>query len=347
MKKNISIIGASGYSGAELLSLLVHHPGVTVTHLFANSSAGKRVDELYPKFRGAGDRHLRGVGHLVYEEYSLDKVLNDDLVFLALPSGEAMNYVPALFEAGKKIIDLGGDFRLQDTSLYQTYYKHEHQAAAYLSKAVYGLPEWNIREIKTAQLIANPGCYVTSALLPILPLLKEKLIQPNDIIISSLSGVSGAGKKSSVDFSFTELNETVKAYKVGSHQHTPEIETVLSRFGGEPSTITFVPHLIPISRGIYSSMYVVPKQPLANEQIEAVFIKYYSDAPFVRLLGNTPPEIAHVQHSNYIDIGWKVYERNNQLILHSVIDNLVKGAAGQAVQNMNIMFGFDETLSLI
>jgi len=341
MKKTISIIGASGYSGAELLKILLRHPHCTVSRVFANSSAGKRVEELYPKFRQTA------VGHLVFEEYSIDKVLNDDLIFIALPSGEAMNFVPALVDAGKKVIDLGGDFRLQDPLLYTKYYKHEHKASAYLSKAIYGLPEWNRQNIQSAQVIANPGCYVTSVLLPLLPLIKEDLIESNGIAISSLSGVSGAGRSASIDLSFTETNESVKAYKVGVHQHTPEIETVLNDFGGMKSTVTFVPHLIPVTRGIYSSIFARPKETISFEQIELAYKKYYSQTPFVRLIGSSVPELKHVQNTNFCDIGWKMYERNQQIILHSVIDNLTKGAAGQAIQNMNLMFGFEETIGLM
>ncbi|MBI5463565.1 MAG: N-acetyl-gamma-glutamyl-phosphate reductase, partial [Ignavibacteriales bacterium] len=322
MKKHISIIGASGYSGAELLKILLGHPEVTVTKVFANASSGKRVDELYP--------HFRNRTALVYEEYAREKVINDDLIFIALPSGEAMNFVPELISAGKTVIDLGGDFRLKDPQLYTKYYKHDHKAQAQLAQAIYGLPEWNKKNISSAQLIANPGCYVTSALLPLLPLVKEGLIEPHGITISSLSGVSGAGRSSNVDLSFTEVNESVKAYKVGTHQHTPEIETVLRDFAGAEATVTFVPHLIPITRGIYSSIYAVPKGTITTEQIDAVYRQYYGNAPFVRLLGSAVPEIKHIQYTNYIDIGWKVYERNGQIILHSVIDNLVKGAAGQA-----------------
>ena len=341
MKKDISILGASGYSGAELLSILLHHPYINVSRVFANSSAGKKVNELYPVFRSTY------VGNLVYEEYSPDKVASDDLIFIALPSGEAMHYVPALVDSGKKVIDLGGDFRLQDTSLYQRYYKHDHTAAGYLPKAIYGLPEWNKEKIAGAQLIANPGCYVTSALLPLLPLVKENLIEPKGITISSLSGVSGAGRKSSVDFSFAEVNESVKAYKIGTHQHTPEIETVLKDFGGPDAVVTFAPHLIPITRGIHSSIFATPKPGVTNEKIESAYDQYYASAPFVRLIGDAEPEIKNVQYTNYIDIGWKVYERNDQVILLSVIDNLVKGAAGQAVQNMNLMFGLTETEGLL
>ncbi len=338
MKKRVSIIGASGYSGTELLKILLRHPNIEVTHVFANSSAGKRVDELYP--------HFRAVTNLVYEEYSIEKVMSDDLIFIALPSGEAMNFVPALIDAGKKVIDLGGDFRLHDTQFYTKYYQHEHKAEKYLSTAVYGLPEWNKQKIQSAQLIANPGCYATSVLLPLLPLIKENLIESTGITISSLSGVSGAGRSSSVDLSFTEINESVKAYKVGVHQHTPEIETVLKDFGNQQSTVTFVPHLIPMTRGIYSTLFTTPKGNISFEQIESAFKKYYSTAPFIRLIGGAVPEIKHVQYTNFCDIGWKVYERNNQIIIHSVIDNLVKGAAGQAVQNMNLVFGCNETFGL-
>lgn len=338
MKKRISILGASGYSGAELMTILLRHPGVEVTKVFANSSAGKRVDELYPRFRSLSDH--------TYETYAPEKVQNDDLVFIALPSGEAMHHVPGLIDAGKRVIDLGGDFRLHETALYTKYYKHEHAAEAYLAKAVYGLPEWNKERIRTAQLIANPGCYVTSALLPLLPLVKAGLIAPAGITISSLSGVSGAGRSSKVDLSFSEANETVKAYKVGNHQHTPEIETVLEDFGGKPATVTFVPHLIPITRGIYSTIYAAPVGAVTADAVGEALLKQYAGAPFVRLIGSAVPEIKHVQYTNYCDIGWKVYERNGQVILHSVIDNLVKGAAGQAVQNMNLMLGFDETTAL-
>ena len=339
MKKNISIIGASGYSGAELLKILLRHPDVAVTRVFANSSAGKRADELYP--------HFRSLTGLVFEEYSIEKVINDDLIFIALPSGEAMKVVPSLIDAGKNVIDLGGDFRLHDPLLYTKYYKHDHTASRYLSDAVYGLPEWNSANIRSAQLIANPGCYVTSVLLPLLPLVKEELIETKGITISSLSGVSGAGRSVSIDLSFSEANETVKAYKTGIHQHTPEIETVLHDLGGMQSTVTFVPHLIPITRGIYSSIFVTPRGSVSKDQIESAFEKYYSGAPFVRMIGSAAPEIKHVQHTNFCDIGWKIYERNNQIILHSVIDNLVKGAAGQAVQNMNLRFGFGETAGLL
>ncbi len=335
---SVSIIGASGYSGAELLKILLHHPSVSVQKVFANSSAGKHVDELYPAFKQRTN--------LVYQKYSLNEVRDSDIIFIALPSGEAMHIVPELIDAGKRVIDLGGDFRLHDIQLYKKYYQHDHTAEQYLSKAVYGLPEWNKEKIVSAQLIANPGCYVTSALLPLLPMVKEGIIEAKEIIISSLSGTSGAGRSASVEMSFTELNESVRAYKIGTHQHTPEIETVLNNFAGHQSTVTFVSHLIPITRGIYSSIYGRLKKNITDEEVQAAFSKYYSDAPFVRLLGTAAPGIKNVQYTNFCDIGFTVHAENNQLIVLSVIDNLVKGAAGQAVQNMNLMFGCNETEGL-
>lgn len=335
---NISILGASGYSGAELMKRLLRHPHVQIANVFAHSAAGKRVVEVYPAFKHRTD--------LVFQEYALDKVRTSDCVFIALPSGEAMDIVPELIDAQIRVIDLGGDFRLKDTVLYNKFYAHVHTAEKYLRNAAYGLPEWNRDAIVCAQLVANPGCYVTSALLPLLPLLKEGIIDPHGIIISSLSGVSGAGRQSSVSFSFTEINESVKAYKAGVHQHTPEIETALRSFSGTDATVTFVPHLIPITRGIYSSMYAHLARNIDTATIRDIYDRYYAEAPFIRVEASHPPEIKHVQGTNFCDIGFTLHEKNEQLIVFSVIDNLLKGAAGQAVQNMNIMFGFAETEGL-
>lgn len=340
MNHRIAILGASGYSGAELLRILLRHPDVRITDVFAHSSAGRTVEELYPVFRATP------AGPLVFREFSVDAVKDVDLVFIALPSGEAMKHVPALLDAGKRVIDLGGDFRLKDAALYTKYYKHEHTAPSYLPKGVYGLPEWNAEAVRSAQLVANPGCYVTSALLPLLPLLKEGMVRPDGIVISSMSGVSGAGRSASVELSFTEVNESVRAYKAAVHQHTPEIETVLTDLSGRNATVTFVPHLIPVTRGIFSSMYLRPTSPLTSDDVREALTKHYSSAPFVRLLGETSPEIKHVQHTNYIDIGWKPDPRNGTLALFSAIDNLGKGAAGQAVQNMNLLIGANETEGL-
>ena len=334
-----SIIGASGYSGAELIRILLHHNDVEIDKVFANSSAGKRVDELYGAFRGQTE--------LQYEKYSPPAVAGSDLVFIALPSGEAMQFVPELLKANKRVIDLGGDFRLKDPELYEQFYKREHTSKDLLSKAVYGLPEWSPNSIRTAQLVSNPGCYATSAILPLIPLIKESIVEERGIVISSMSGVSGAGRSASLDYSFSEVNESVRAYKVGVHQHTPEIESVIGEISRRPVSVTFVPHLIPITRGINSSIYARLRHPITSDRLAALYDKYYSDAPFVRISAATIPEIKNVNYTNFCDIGFRIDETNSTLIVICVIDNLIKGAAGQAVQNMNIMFGFKETEGLL
>ncbi|HXG37911.1 MAG TPA: N-acetyl-gamma-glutamyl-phosphate reductase [Bacteroidota bacterium] len=335
----VSIVGASGYSGAELFTILLRHKGVTVEKLFANSSAGKAVREVYPRFA----HHVNAM----YEPYALEAACSSDLVFVALPSGEAMNIVPELLQRGKRVIDLGGDFRLRDATVYEQYYKHRHTSASLLTESVYGLPEWNRERIKTAKLVANPGCYPTSATLPLLPLLKHGLIRPDGISISSLSGVSGAGRSASVDLSFAEVNESVKAYKVGVHQHIPEIKQTLEQTTAQSVRITFVPHLLPITRGIYTSIYAQLSRPLTEEEVIDAYNAYYAREPFVRFSSTAIPEIKNVAYTNYIDIGFRLYPENHQIIVLSALDNLVKGAAGQAVQNMNLMFGFDETEGLV
>jgi N-acetyl-gamma-glutamyl-phosphate reductase len=336
---NISIIGASGYSGAELIKILLKHRHVTIKNVFAHNSAGKRVDELYGMFRGQTD--------LVFERYSAGQAADADLVFIALPSGEAMHVVPELLKAKKRIIDLGGDYRLKDVQAYQKYYQREHVSAESLYESTYGLPEWNHAQIKDARLVANPGCYATSAILPIIPMVKENLVEETGIVISSVSGVSGAGRSASLDYSFSEVNESVRAYKVSLHQHTPEIESAIAESASRAVKVTFVPHLIPITRGIYSSIYLRLKKNVEHEEIFSLYKKHYSATPFIRVDGTAIPEIKNVNYTNFCDIGFRIDERNNTLILLSVIDNLVKGAAGQAVQNMNIMLGFKETEGLL
>ncbi len=336
---NVAIVGASGYSGAELVKILLNHQHAKLTKVFANTSAGKRVDELYGMFKGRTD--------LQYEKYSLAEVSNADIVFVALPSGEAMHIVPELLKAKKRVIDLGGDYRLKDIAKYQKYYKREHVSAESVEEATYGLPEWNHKRIKNAQLVANPGCYATSAILPLIPILKEHLVEEQGIAINSLSGVSGAGRSASLEYSFSDVNESVRAYKVAVHQHTPEIEAAISDNISRPVSVTFVPHLIPITRGIYSSIYTRLKKNIDVEHVSSVYKKYYATTPFVRVSDTVIPEIKNVNYTNFCDIGFRIDERNSTLILLSVIDNLIKGAAGQAVQNMNIMFGLKETEGLL
>jgi N-acetyl-gamma-glutamyl-phosphate reductase len=335
---SVSVVGASGYSGAELIKLLIRHPGVRIDKLFANTSAGKKLADVLPTF----NKTL----NVVLESYSVESIAKSDLIFIALPSGEAMSLVPGMLAAGKRVIDLGGDFRLQDTSLYEQYYKRTHAASEILKQSVYGLPEWSSNQIKSAVLVANPGCYPTSAILPIAPLLKEGIIETKGIAVNSLSGVSGAGKSASTDMSFAEVNESVRAYKVGIHQHLPEIRTMLETLSSKSISLSFVPHLLPITRGIYTTIYATIKQQLDDQALLNLYEKYYEKAPFVRCSATAIPEIKNILYTNFIDIGFRVNQKDGQIVVLSAIDNLIKGAAGQAVQNMNIMFGLNETEGL-
>lgn len=339
----VSIVGASGYSGAELYSLLSRHRFAKIDKLFANTSAGKSFFDVFPQFSHNSHQNVNPI----LEQYSPEAACSSDLIFIALPSGEAMRIVPELLQRGKRIIDLGGDFRLKNVSLYEQYYSRQHSSPEHLSHSVYGLPEWNRDAIRKADLVANPGCYPTSALLPLLPLLKEKAIRDDGIAISSLSGVSGAGRSATAEMSFAEVNESVKAYKVTVHQHTPEIKSILSEITGRAVTLSFVPHLLPITRGIYTSIYAPLARDASAERISQIFETHYGREPFIRLFANKIPEIKHVTNTNFVDIGFRIDRDNNMLILMSSLDNLVKGAAGQAVQNMNLMFGFDETEGLL
>jgi N-acetyl-gamma-glutamyl-phosphate reductase len=312
---------------------------VKIDKLFANSSAGKQLHEVHPWFKSRLELPLLS--------YSSGAACTSDVVFIALPSGEAMNIVPDLITHGKRVIDLGGDFRLKDISSYETFYNRKHTAADKVAGAVYGLPEWNKKKIQTSTFISNPGCYPTGAILPLAPLLKEGIIDNKGIAVSSLSGVSGAGRSSSVDLSFVEVNESVKAYKVGVHQHIPEIIATLTEITSRPVALTFVPHLIPITRGIYTSIYATVGAHVTASDVLDAYRKYYSNAPFVRIVGSAVPELKNVVATNYIDIGFHCYPENNQLIIFSAIDNLIKGAAGQAVQNLNLLMGYEETEGLL
>ena len=333
-----AIIGASGYSGAELLRLLVPRSDVEILQLVAASSAGKHVTELYPAFAQTLD--------LQYESFESASFEHVDVAFVALPSGEGMKIVPGLLESVDKVIDLGGDFRLQSAALYKEFYKHEHTAKELLTDAVYGLPELNAGDIARARLVANPGCYPTSIILALLPALKSGLITSDGIVINSLSGVSGAGRSASLELSFTEVNENIRAYKIGSHQHIPEIQTVLEHATGSPVSFSFIPHLVPITRGIYSTIHASLDAAVSEEEVRRLYESFYRDAPFVRITHHIP-QIRDVARTNFCDIGLNILPRTRQIVLTSVIDNLVKGAAGQAIQNMNIMFHLPQQEGLL
>lgn len=335
----VGVIGSTGYAGAELVRILCGHPEVTLTILTSRQYAGVNFDSVFPAMEGSVS--------LLCEELSIDRVCeNSDVVFTALPHKLPMEFVPEILRQGKKVIDLSADFRFKNAATYETHYQY-HTAKDLLEKTVYGLCEVNFDQIKNTDLVGAPGCYPTSVLLPLVPLLKDGLIDPNAIIADSKSGVSGAGRSLSLTAHFCEANESFKAYKVAEHRHNPEMEEVLSLETGRPVKITFVPHLVPMSRGILTTVYANPAKDIRAEDIRACMTAFYSDRPFIRICpGDRLPNTQHVRGTNYCDIGFRLDERNRRLILISAIDNLVKGAAGQAVQNMNIMLGLDETAGL-
>jgi len=335
----VGVIGSTGYAGAELVRILSGHPDVALTMLTSRQYAGVKFDRVYPS--------MTGLVNLVCEEMSLDNVCDKaDVVFTALPHKLPMALVPELLNRGKKVIDLSADFRFKNAATYESFYQ-SHTAKDLLDKSVYGLNEIYFNKIKGATLIATPGCYPTSVLLPLIPLVKSNFVDTTTIIADSKSGVSGAGRFLSLTTHFCEVNESFKAYKVAEHRHNPEMEEVLSLEAGIPIKITFVPHLVPMSRGILTTIYVTPAQDITTDEIRNCLVSFYSDCPFIRLCPeNSLPNTLHVRGTNYCDIGFRVDANNNRLILISAIDNLVKGAAGQAVQNMNIMLGLDETSGL-
>ncbi len=338
---NCAVLGATGYTGVELTKLLLAHPHVRVALLTTRQEKPIALREVLPSV--AKDITLQ------ITPYSFDAVKKKaDVVFLCLPHTEAMTAAEQLLGAGKVVIDLSADFRLRDKKIYEKWYGVNHVAPQYLSRAVYGLCEANKEKIKKADLIANPGCYPTGPSLALIPLLKKKLIGADGIIINAASGVSGAGKKLATATQFCEVDGNYSAYKVNKHQHTPEIEQTLSAAAGKPVKITFVPHLLPISRGILATIYCETTAKATEALIRETLETAYAKAPFVRIkLAGQYPSVKDVQHTNFCDIGVSVNEETGRVVIITAIDNLVKGAAGQAVQNMNLRFGFPETAGLL
>lgn len=335
--KNIGIIGASGYTGSELVRILVHHPEVKIKAITSESHQGKAFSDLHPFFRGIMDQKLISADEIIGMDL--------DLVFLALPHGVSMEYVRKFKQQKFRIVDLSGDFRLDDPATYEQWYDKEHTFKEAFEEAVYGLPELYADKISKARLVANPGCYPTSAILPLAPLVSAGLIDPQRVIIDAKSSVSGAGIKPGETNLFSNVNDNFKAYGLKKHRHSIEIKQVLDRFSKEKNTIQFTPHLLPVDRGILSTIYVQPKSNIEEAPLKQLFKDFYQDKPFVRLCEN-PPAIKDVRGSNFCNIFVDYDSITNNIILVSVIDNLVKGAAGQAVQNMNIMFDFDEKTAL-
>ncbi|MEO5914813.1 MAG: N-acetyl-gamma-glutamyl-phosphate reductase [Luteolibacter sp.] len=335
-----AIVGASGYTGMELLRLLLIHPGVELVAATSRQEAGKSLGSVFPRFQKAPGADL------AFIEPNPDAIAatGAQVAFLALPHGVAAEIARALLDRGLRVIDLSADFRLRDAAVYQEFYDHPHPAPEMLTQAVYGLPEIRAAEIAAAKLVAAPGCYPTSILLPLLPLLRENLIDPATIVANSMSGVSGAGKKADLTLLFCECNESARAYGVPKHRHLSEIEQELSLAAGEKVTISFLPHLIPVNSGIVTTTTAKLRSGVSPEAIGAALDKAYSDASFVRLLGRGGcADTKNVTRTNFIDIGWQVDSRTGRVILMSAEDNLGKGAGGQAVQCFNLMFGMDPT----
>jgi len=342
--KKIAIVGASGYSGEELLKLLLNHPHAELVAVTSRQNAGQTLAQVFPKFAG----HPKSKSLRFVEPKAELLAKQTDVVFLALPHGVAAEFAVPLLNAGCVVIDLSADFRLKSAEIYKEFYAHDHPAPDLLKKSVYGLPEIYRDEIKKSLLIASPGCYPTGILLPAIPLLKTGLVKPAGIIADSLSGVSGAGRKAETDYLFCECNESVRPYGVPKHRHLSEIEEQLSFAAGTKVVIQFTPHLIPVNRGILTTLYLAPEKSADAEKISACYKKAYGGEPFVRLLeGKALPDTKNVTGTNVCEIAWRLDPRTGRLIVMSAEDNLVKGASGQAVQSMNILCGWPETAGLV
>ena len=332
----IGIVGGTGYTGVELLRLLADHPGTRVEVITSRSNAGTPVVDVFPNLRGKFD--------IKFSEPDVDSYQNCDLVFFATPNGVAMGQAKALLDKGIKLIDLAADFRIQDIETWEKWYGEAHACPSLVEQAVYGLPELNRDAIKTASLVANPGCYPTSVILALLPLLQNGLIQPSSIIADCKSGISGAGRNANVATTYSELSESVKAYAVTGHRHLPEIRQIPQSINNE-AELVFVPHLMPMIRGLHATVYADANNTDTN--IQQVFENFYRDEPFVDVMpAGSHPETRSVKGANHCRIAVHYLATSKKYVVLAVIDNLVKGAAGQAIQNMNLMFGLNETTGL-
>jgi N-acetyl-gamma-glutamyl-phosphate reductase len=337
----VAVVGASGYTGEELVRLLLRHPHAELVGVTSRQYVDKTVAEVFP--RTASYPVAKALQFIEAAPEKLARLA--EIVFLALPHGVAVEFAGPLLQAGARVIDLSADFRIKDAATYREFYGHEHADPGLLGDAVYGLPEIYGEKISKARLVASPGCYPTSILLPLIPLLRAKLIDPGAIIANSLSGVSGAGRKAEVDYLFVECNESARPYGMPKHRHLAEIEQELSIAAESAVMIQFTPHLIPVNRGILTTLYL---NRTNRESIDAAFARAYADAPFVRLLGErTLPDTKNVVGTNVIEIAWRHDPRTGRLIVMSAEDNLVKGASGQAIQCLNLMCGHPETAGLL
>lgn len=336
----VGIIGATGYAGSELVRILLGHKDVEIKWYGSRSYIDKKYASIYQNFFQLVDATCMddNMEALAYQV---------DVIFTATPQGLCASLVNEEILSKVKIIDLSADFRIKDVKVYEEWYKLEHKSPQFIEEAVYGLCEINREDVKKARLVANPGCYTTCSIMTCYPLVKEGIIDPNTIIVDAKSGTSGAGRGAKVDNLFCEVNENMKAYGVATHRHTPEIEEQLGYACGEKITINFTPHLVPMNRGILATAYASLKKDVTYEEVKAIYDKYYADEKFVRVLEkDVCPQTKWVEGSNYVDVNFKIDPRTNRIIMMGAIDNLVKGAAGQAVQNMNLMFGLKESEGL-
>lgn len=336
----VGILGATGYAGIETVRLLLKHEHVEITRIVSHSYEGKKISELYPNLRGICDIECTGLD-------ADDIAANCDLVFTALPHGASKEVIPTLYNKGVKVIDLSGDFRYDDPAVYEKWYGQPHSDPELLEKAVYGLCEIHREKIKGASLIGNPGCYTTCSITALYPIVNSGWADNHSIIIDAKSGVTGAGRGLALPSMFCECTETMKAYKIATHRHTSEIEQELSHAAGEDIILSFTPHLAPMKRGILATCYINLKEKKTTAELVALYKDFYKNEKFIRVYDEGElPEVKHISGSNYIGIGIVVDERLNRAVIISCIDNLVKGAAGQAVQNMNIACGFPEDTAL-
>lgn len=343
-KVKVAVIGASGYTGQELLRFLLPHPAVEIVCATSRQMEGQTIGESFPRLAKIPGSELR----FSNPDAAAIAATGAQVAFLALPHGVAAGYAGELLKLDVRIIDLSADFRLRSPEVYAEFYGDAHPASELLADAVYGLPEWREEQIKNADLIACPGCYPTSILLPLIPLLKDGLVSTQHIVVNSSSGVSGAGRKADISLLFCECNESVRAYGVPKHRHLSEIEQELSHAAGSEVIISFTPHLVPVNSGICSTISVPIIDGVDAEQIGQSLQSAYQNAAFVRLLGkNKCADTKNVTRTNFIDIGWSYDDRSKRVLLFSAEDNIVKGAGGQAIQNFNIMFGFEQNLGLL
>lgn len=330
------IIGATGYAGGELVRILSGHPDVEIVWYGSRSYIDQKYADVY--------RNMFRIVDAACMDDNMEELAEEaDVIFTATPQGFCASVISEEILSKTKIVDLSADFRIKDVKTYEKWYGIEHKSPQFIEEAVYGLCEVNREDVKSARLVANPGCYTTCSILTAYPLSKEGLIDMNTLIVDAKSGTSGAGRGAKVPNLFCEVNENMKAYGVTTHRHTPEIEEQLSYASGEPVMINFTPHLVPMNRGILATEYASLKEKMTAEEVMAIYQKYYGNEYFIRLLGaGACPETKWVEGSNFVDIGFQIDERTNRIVMMGAIDNLVKGAAGQAVQNMNLMFGLPE-----